>query len=172
MFKLGFWLANDREGCSPTVPRPVSSQAVEITSFSVLPPWPHYYYSSSHHSLGEELVFINLLIMNFHATPRISKVRVCCSYVAIDSICTRVKKHTWILEASMLAVCCFIVISIWPPGLDYEVCAGWPVWWHSQGLGQFHIYGPWIFCILLIQDNLPLVDVLSEDSCGPGTGKP
>ena len=42
-----------------------------------------------------------------------------------------------------------------------------------DGVGLFDIYGLWIVgpFILLIQDNLPLVDVLNEDSCGPGPDK-
>ena len=42
-----------------------------------------------------------------------------------------------------------------------------------DGVGLFDIYGIWIvgLFILLIQDNLPLVDVLNEDSCGPGPDK-
>ena len=39
-------------------------------------------------------------------------------------------------------------------------------------IGLFDIYGLWIARRLLIQDNLPLVDVLNEDSCGPGLDKP
>ena len=46
----------------------------------------------------------------------------------------------------------------------------------SLDLGLFDIYGLWMvrigLFILLIQDNLPLVDVLNEDSCGPGPDKP
>ena len=30
----------------------------------------------------------------------------CCSHIAIDSICMVVKKYTWNLESSLLTVCC------------------------------------------------------------------
>ena len=74
-----------------------------------------------------------------------------------------VKKYTWNLEPSLLTVCCTESV------LD-ELHDG-------VGLAPspFDIYGLWIFrrpIYFAIQGNLPLVDVLSEDSCGPGPGKP